>query len=52
MSTQKPRLNVTLTEDERLMLEAIALKRGLSLARAVGQLIREENSRAKAQQNK
>jgi hypothetical protein len=52
VSTRKPRLNVTLTEDERLMLEAIAYDRGLSLARVVGQLIREEDERASLARNK
>lgn len=45
MATQKPRLNVTLDEKERQMLEEIADRRGISLARVVGQLIREEYDR-------
>lgn len=45
MATQKPRLNVTLDDKEREMLEEIAERRGISLARVVGQLIREEYER-------
>lgn len=45
MVTQKSRLNVTLDDKEREMIQEIASRRGLSLARVVGQLIREEYER-------
>lgn len=52
MATQKPRLNVTLDNTERQMLEEIAERRGISLARVVGQLIREEYERNSQSRNK
>jgi hypothetical protein len=41
VTTQKPRLNITLDDREREKLEKLAEDAGLSLSRTIGQLIRK-----------